>query len=384
MICSQMKRSRLRNERGSILIFAYFLLAFLVTLSAGFALTNFGELNDSRRYLNSVKAFWLAEAALNEYLQEPEILDGFRQKTLEYPGGQVVLQKDDSQPMLRILTAKANVSGSEREITMEFPAHAPEVFNNTISARGDIDLSGSKISATFTGKTKVSGKLRKSYKFGSAIFEDLSENVDKNLVTMFYPDANNNGVVDEFDDFVAINRNIIENYSSDEVVYLRGNDTFTVVPDAKLAGKKILYAEGTKSGKGSVVIQFTGELNPEENLTVISTGTVSFNQLGGQTDSQLNIIAWEGYREMATLPGEHKGITYTHGSAVIDRIHEESVSHGILVAHSGVSVKEIWANKLFQYADPRVKGLIPPGFEGMIGGKLSAGYLSEPSVWREK
>ncbi len=379
-----LRKRRALNERGAALIIAYFVMAGLVTLSAGFAMATFQELNDSRRYRDSLIAFGIAEAAINTFRQSPGMLDQSGMQTLSFSTGTVFLSKDDAQPAKRIVTATASVNGTRRSLQVEFPANAPEVFNSTVTINGDIEISGKKVSAGFFDKTRLSGKVVSSSRHPTVYFEDVRQGQDRHLVTMFYPDVNNNGSIDEFDDFVQFNRRLVTAYPQQEVIYLKGDNTYTVVPDSSLKGKKILYVEGSSKGKGNVVVQYAGGWGEKENLTVISTGTVTFNQIGGnRTDSQLNIIAWGDYHETATLAGSHKGMTYTHGRAHFDDIDESSVTYGSLVANDGVSMKEVWAQKAFHYADTRTNGMVPPGFEGLLGGRLSAGYAPQPNVWRE-
>ncbi len=375
---------RISNNRGAALILAYIVMAALVTLSAGFALSTFNELNDARRYRDSLAAFWLAESALASFLQNTSMLDKSGAMNMTYPQGSVVLQKDDSYPTKRLVTATGNVGGTKRSLQLEFPALAPEVFNNTVSVKGDILISGKKSNLAFNDKTRISGQVAKSSQFSTVNFEDLKEKTDSHLVSMLYPDANNNGVVDEFEDFVQVNRNLVTTYPKEEVIYVKGNDTYTVVPSSALKGKKIIFVEGSRSGKGNVIIQYMDGWQDDENLTIIATGNVTFNQLGmGQTNSQLNVIAWGGYSETAALPGTRRGMIYTHGIASFDAIDETSITYGSVVANEGLKIKEIWSYKSFYYADTRINGVVPPGFEGLIGGRLSSGYAVKPNAWRE-
>ena len=70
-----------------------------------------------------------------------------------------------------------------------------------------------------------------------------------------------------------------------------------------IEGKKIIYVEGDREGQGNAVIQFTGALSEDQNLTVIATGTVTHNQAGlAGNSSRLHIIAWSDYFETAALP----------------------------------------------------------------------------------
>jgi len=304
-----------------------------------------------------------------------------------YPNGVVYFSKDDSQPAKRVVTATGVVDGSQRSIQIEFPAKAPEVFNHALSVKGDIEIKGHKVTLALNDKIRLSGRLTNTAKHSSAYVEDLKENLSEDFVSLKYPDANANGVMDEFDDFLAFNRDLVNTYPAEEVLYIKGDDTYTLNPQPLLEQKKrIVYVEGSAPEKGSVVVLDSGieeERADQQNLTVIATGQVSFNQMGSaKNPTPINIIAWSGYREIAVLSGIRKGVTYTHGKAEFDEIGATSITQGSVIANDGVIIKEVWSTKAFHYADPRQEGLLPPGFEGLIGSK-SAGYESRSHAWRE-
>jgi len=147
--------------------------------------------------------------------------------------------------------------------------------------------------------------------------------------------------------------------------------------------KKIIYIEGDQEGEGNAIIQFSSALGKEQNLTIIATGTVTHNQAGlAKEDSQLNIIAWSDYYESVALPSIHNGMIFTHGKAYFDETHDSSVTNGSIVANEGIIFRELWSTKTINYADMRTNGIVPPGFEGLVGGSVS-GYTSTPNSWKE-
>ena len=373
------------NNQGSALIFSFFVMSVLVTLSTAFAILTFGELNDARRYRDLTSAFWLAESGINLYMQNPSILNKVTLQSFHYKSGAFTDSKDDSRPGKRVITSTGFFGGSRRSIQIEYPANAPDVFNNVVSVDGNIMISGGKSAMAFNDKTRISGRVVNSSKHSQVYFEDRQDGVAGDLVSLTYPDTNENGTEDEFDDFVQYNRKLLATYPKSEVVYIQGDDTFTFLPNKGLNGKRIVYIEG-QEGKGNVTINFTGNWEDEDqNLTIISTGNVTFNQISPQmqeSNSQLNIIAWSGYRETAALPGSHKGMTFTHGKAEFDEVDEASVTYGSVVANDGISIKEVWSKKSFNYADTRTKGVVPPGFEGLLG-RGAYGFSARPSAWRE-
>src|SRR3989338_2171809 len=370
------------NNKGAALIMAYFVMSTLVTLSAAFSLYTFNEINNAHRYRDATTAFWLAEAGINEFINNPHMLDKEGEKFLTYENGTVYLKKDDSLEIKRILTAVGKVRGSERQIQVEFPALAPDIFNNSVATKGSIRISGDKSNLTVNGKLRISGKIVNSAKHSTVSVEDKIEGVDPHQVALTYPDVNGNGRPDEFRDFVDFNRDLISKYSPDEVVYIKGDGVYTISPNSALKNKKIIYVEGSQ-GDGNVNIEFNGAWEDNQNLTIISTGTVTYSQANPvSTNSQLNIIAWAGYAETAALPGSHYGMIFTHGVAQFDEVRDTSITNGVVIANGGISVKEVWSNKTFNYADPRHNGVVPPGFEGLLGGGVK-GYTAKPSSWAE-
>ncbi len=290
--------------------------------------------------------------------------------------------KDDSNSSRRIITAVGVIRGIKRTVKIEYPANIPDVFIQTVSTGGDLAVTGSKATVLFNEKIRIGGKVLNTSKHSSLFFEDKKEEVAENLASLVYPDANKNGITDEFDDFVQYNRNLVSEYSSNEVLYIKGNGTYFLGPDTSLAGKKIVYVEG-KQGSGDVVIQFNAGLEENQNLTVITTGTVNYNQAGyASKNSQLNVIAWSGYKESAALPGSHNGLIFTHGVATFDEIHDTSITNGGVIANGGIAIREVWSTKTFNYADPRIDGSVPAGFEGLLG-RGTSGYSSKPDSWKE-
>ncbi|MCK5014308.1 MAG: hypothetical protein KAS66_10855 [Candidatus Omnitrophica bacterium] len=372
----------LSNNKGAVLIAVYMALFVLVTLSSSVALFNFTELNDARRHQDTTAAFWLAEAGINQFLADPEILNETGSKMINEENGMIEILKDDSNRKYRLVTSTGTTGGSRRSIQIKYPALST-IFESTMSTKGSVFIEGRKSSLMINDKLRLGGNVINTATYPLTFFEDVQEGVNDALVSITYPDADGNGTPDEFSDFIAFYRNLIASYPEDEVVYIQGNDTYTITPDESLEGKKIIYIEGRREGEGNAIIQFTGALEKGQSLTVIATGTVTHNQAGlAQKDSQLNIIAWSDYFETAALPSIHNGMIYTHGSAYFDEMHDTSVTNGSVVANEGIIIREVWSTKTFNYADMRKRGVVPPGFEGLVGGGVS-GYTKNPSSWRE-
>ena len=368
------------SNRGSALIIAYFVMFGMSMLAAGFAMSTFSELANARRYKNSVAAFWLAEAGISHAIGNPALLEEKKVTEIKYGDGIVQLTKDDSHLASRIVTATGKVGGIERSIQIKFAALAPGVFNNALSVNGNITITGRKATVFFNDKTRLSGKVLNKASRSTIHFEDKEEKAASNLVSLRYPDFNTNGKEDEFADFVQYNRSLAAGYPPDEVIYLKGNYTYTITPNSGLQNKKIIFVEGSEKD-GDVIIQYGIPLQKGQNLTIISTGSITFN-LSDIKDAQLNLIAWGDYHESAVLPGNHFGVIYTHGTAYFEDIHDNAITNGTVIANKGIVVQESWSNKTFRYRDVRNNGAVPAGFEGLIGGK-SQGYATIPYAWKE-
>jgi hypothetical protein len=372
------------NNKGSILILAYVFMFALVTMATGFALLNFTELNSARRYHDLTAAFWLAESGLNLFQKDTTRLDNKDSEVIHVGDrGTITLTKNDSNPLFRRVISTGSYAGSHRRLEARYTAKTSDVFDNSMSVNGDLEVIGRKTMVSINQKIRLSGQVVDKSTYSSLFIEDKKERVDQKLVTLTYPDANGNGKADEFSDFVEFNRKLITNYSPDEVVYLKGAGNYTITPQSNLKGKKIIYVEGGE-GTGNVLIQFGGSVPKGQNLTVISTGNVTLNQVGfGANNSQLNVIAWSSYNESAALPGSHRGLIYTHGIANFTDIHDTSITNGIVVANGGVKFGDIWSMKSFNYTDVRTNGAVPPGFEGLISAGAPNGYSERPTLWKE-
>jgi hypothetical protein len=355
----------------------------LITISMGFVLLNTGEMSNARRHYHSTAAFWLAEAGINMYIKNPDMLKDINFKTISYGNGTIYLSLDDSKPMFRYITATGSVGGVQRKIQIGYVANVPEVYRNTLSTKGDITITGKKVSMVINDKTRVSGRVINNSKYGNALFQDVQSNQDPSLTSLTSSKTNSNEESNEFQNFVQNNQNIITSYPSDEILYVKSDGTYTIPNDGSLAGKKIIYIEGREGGGGNVVIDSNNVVGKNQNLTIISTGNVTFNQNGLQApNSQLNIIAWGGYNETVSSESSYQGLIYTHGIAAFDKINASSVNNGGIIADGGFEFGEIWSTKIFNYADLTKNSSYPPGFEKFIGSSVS-GVDKYPSSWKE-
>ena len=369
------------NINGSILI-ATTVLYLLIALSMSFVLFNVSEMNAARRYYHSTAAFWLAEAGIHMFIKNSDMLNDSFSKTIPYEDGTINLLRDDSKSMFRLITATGIFGGVQRKIQIAYPVNIPEVYKNTLSSKGNITITGRKSSVIVNGKTRLTGQLINNANYGRSIFQDLKSDQDNSLTSLSYFTGNSNNESNNFHYFMQNNKDLIAGYPEDTVLYIKTNGTYTLPNDGSLTGKKIIYIEGD-SGGGNVLIQSHGAVAQNQNLTIISTGTVTFNQSGHQApNSQLNIISWGGYNESVSSSSSHRGLIYTHGEATFNNINADSINYGGIIADGGMTFGEVWSTKIFNYADMTTGGYYPSGFEKLIGGSITT-VAPYPTSWRE-
>ena len=373
---------RLQNETGAALLLGLLVLTVLITLMAGFALSTVQEIRGANRYRDGAIAFWLAEAGVQRFMEDTTILNSGSQ-TVYFGSNYFTLSKDDTDSTLRVVTAVGHVGGITRNVRVEFPANPPVLFDNTMSTGGNLNLAGLFARMDVYGKTRISGTYNKTGIGATGWFEDKQTGVASNSTTLKYPDSDNSGTADQFNDFVQFNRTLVAAYPSSEVLYIQSNSTQVIVPSSSLAGKKVIYVEGTTAGSGDVNIVFGSTWQDNQNMTVISTGNIAYLQpLQISSNSQLNTISWDDYNEASVFYSTHDGVTYSHDDANFYSIFEYSETTGNVVANHSIGANEALSWKKFNYGNPLNGSTVPPGFEGLVS-QANSGYSSTPSEWKE-
>ena len=383
------------NRRGIVLIASYIVVIVFLTLGVAFYLTSIQELNNAKRYNDSTAAFWLCEAGMNEAVYNLRLDPSWTPSgTVNLGDGIYTIQLSDAEA--KIITVTATVNNIQRRIQAKMP-YINSIFNNTISSGGDLFLSGAFARLEVYGqtkeeydagedtyaKTRLSGVYIKQGIGVSGVFDPpIEEGVSSELTTITYPDADENGTADQFNDFVEYNRDIVASYDPSEVVYIQTDNTVNVFPNSSLIGKKILYVEGSSPDTGDVNIFFDTTWQDGEDLTVISTGTIDYVQpLQFQQDARLSTISWDEYHEYAIFLSTHDGVNYAHDEAKYYDIFGISVTEGNIIANQGMSCTEIIALKRFYFSDRIENGDLPPGFEGLFGSAPT--LITDPQNWKE-
>jgi len=366
------------DNKGSVLLISIMVLYLIIMISVTFFMVNINENNYARQYYHSTEAFWLAEAGINMYINNPHMLDGQSSAQINYGQGTVSLSQDDSQPMFRYVNALAEYDGLRREIQIGYPSNVPDVYHNSLSTNGNVTINGNKTFAVINGQARVSGNFNAGQGNSNIVINDGQQGVDPSLTTLGYPqDPDRNPT----DNFINNNRSLIANYAPDQVLYLSNTSSAILTPD-QVAGKTIVYVENEEGG-GNVTINTSALVAANQKLTIIATGTVTFNQDGAQApNSQLNIIAWGGYNETVQASSTYHGLIYTHGVATFNKIKADSVTNGGVIADGGIVLGNILSTKIFNYDDMATAGAYPPGFEKLVGAS-SMGISTQPTLWKE-
>lgn len=346
----------------------------IILLSTGFALVCSSEINDTRRYYHSTAAFWLAEAGANMYMKDPTMLDNTPSRQITYGNGTIYLSKDDSRPAFRSIYSTGTYGGTQRKIRITYLAGVPEVYKNVLSTSGNVSINGDRTTAVFNGQALVSGEVNGSSENADVFFENIAKSPDNSFTSLNFNNSQN------FDDrslenFTNNMGQMVSGYPPDQVLHVQDNN-YTLSADS-VDGKQIVYVDGNVTINSNLLVK------SGQNVTIIASGTVTFNQSGDQApNSQLNIIAWGGYNETVSAPSTYRGLIYTHGVATFDNIKYPSVTNGGVIADGGVVLGEIWSTKIFNYADMTTNDLYPPGFEQLTGASTST-VAVKPIAWKE-
>ncbi|MDP3732577.1 MAG: hypothetical protein Q8R31_06140 [Candidatus Omnitrophota bacterium] len=369
------------NKRGTALILAYLVITALTILSTAFVSGNISESNMLRRHLASGQAFWIAEAGLNDALYNMRISSSWQPSAspVNYGGGTYSVQKVDlgSTIELRSTGTHDNVSRFVKGALLRIPTP----FENTLSVGGNLSLTGLLARVEVYDKTRISGTYSQS-RFANGWFEDKQVGVSSQETTIAVPDYDESGTSDEFSDFLLFGRDAVQSYSADEVVYIQTNGTVNIFPDEDLVGKKIIFVEGSSPGAGDVNIFFDTSWQEGEDLTIISTGTVTYLEpLQFQEDARLSIIAWDDYRELSVFRSQHESVIYAHDDANFVDVLDWGSTTGNIIVNDDMSLLEVLTYEKYYYSDKAINGDLPPGFQGLCSAN---GVLSSKlSDWQE-
>ncbi|MCM8757681.1 MAG: hypothetical protein NC900_03070 [Candidatus Omnitrophica bacterium] len=363
------------NRKATAFILCYTIVFVLTVLSSGYFISSVAEKNFSQRYLDSRKAFWIAEAALAKSYYNWKNNPNYTGEEGTFAGGNYTIDKETFSPEVIV---NASFGTASKTIKANF-VRIPHPFENTISCGRNMSLSGLLARIEVYDKTRISGNY--NYTWGAkGWFQDKLEGVNPDYTTIKIPDYDQNGISDEFNDFVYFARNVINSYPSQEVVYIKTNNTVNIFPNHNLIGKKVIFVEGSLPGEGDVNIFFDGTWQESEDLTVISTGDISYIEpLQFQANARLSTISWEDYNEASIFRSQHQSVIYAHQDANFVDILDWGSTTGNVIVNNNIWLEEVLTYEKYYYSDRAFKGDLPAGFAYLSGNRGKTSIV----CWRQ-
>jgi len=368
------------NNRGAALILSYIILAVLTIMGSAFVARSVSEGNIARRYFDSARAFWVAEAGLSRGYRDVVAGNTPADGEIDFSDGTTGIYQISltERPFGTEIVSGGSFGTAQRTVS-GLVYYIPSAFENTLSVGGNLSLIGLLARVEVYGKTRISGTYSKQF-LASGWFEDKQEGVAQDLTTIKIPDYNNNGVKDEFADFVLFGREVAQSLPPEQVVYIQNSGTVNIFPNQGLIGKKVIFIEGASAGSGDVNIFFDATWREGEDLTIISTGDITYVEpLQFQTDARLSTISWEDYNEASIFRSEHESLMYAHLDGNFIDILDWGSTTGNLIANGNVSLKEVLTYEKYYFSDRAKNGDLPAGFS-RLGGASGTPRLTD---WKE-
>jgi len=356
------------NKKGVALILSYMVIMVLTVLGTAFVARSVSENSIAKRYADSERAFWVAEAGLAQAYYNA--LNNIAQPgaSVSFGGGAYSVNTADPSR----IAVTGTFGNSSRAVQLSC------AFKNTLSVGGNLTLQGFLARAEVYGSTRISGAYSQTGG-ATAWFQDKQEGVPASQTTIAIPDYNHNGTGNEFGDFVLFGQAAAQSYPADQVVYIQNNGTVNIFPNQSLVGKKIVYVEGSSPGTGNVNIFFDATWQDNQDLTIIATGKITYVEpLQYQANSRLSAISWGDYNEASIFRSQHESVIYTHNNANFVDILEWGSTTGNIIANHDISLREVLTYEKYYYSDDP----LAPGFSSLGS---AASNLTEPKTgtWQE-
>ncbi|MFA5411583.1 MAG: pilus assembly PilX N-terminal domain-containing protein [Candidatus Omnitrophota bacterium] len=366
------------NNRGIALILSYVVIMVLTIFASAFIARTVSDTNLTARYMDSTKAFWVAEAGLNQAYYNYKNSIPQPVGPVDFPGGGTYTI--DAGNLLAVkVTGIFGRTNTQRTVQASLVA-VPQLFKNTLSVGGGIIFyaPGSRpASFKVGGKTRISGEFHSSgipyrggqYIPGTSWFEDIEEGVSVDQTTLGIPDYNNNGIENEYDDFVQMGRLIAGSYPQSEVIYLQTAGSVLLTSQSDLSRKKVVFVEGNSEswwGGGDIYV-WGPSLSSGDDLTLISTHNIVYISSQQAAGSRLSTISWGQYSE-STDSETREGVIYSHSygywTGGTSPFSTKLIKGNVMI--NGDVVLEGITNLELDYSDRVLRGDIPPGFKWLF------------------
>lgn len=400
-------RIMLKSKLGVALITSYIIIAVLATVGIGFVAAGVNELNQARRYYNTVVSFWNAESGLAFAMAQLVNDVNWRPNQVEQEGGGggfVVEGGEEDEfyleaPSQQICNISVNNGGSgliiqcagyagdvTRTLQIEMPL-IYDVFQNT--------LSGGKIlfhntAAGTTASLRVNGKTRlvEDYADNTGYdpgwtnewFEDKQEWQAAYDCRLLIPDVDGDTVAGTWNDFTVLYDDIVGDYAPSEKVVIEvstGTSAVEIWPDDDYIGKKIIYVRFEDNydyspNVGIVSVMFDTTMTDGQDMTIISNNRISMYEPSNPTDSRLSTISYYEYKECGSTLNFSDGVHFTNKKAIYYGYGWGNTVNitGNIISNYQFYMRAPFDEVEFFYSDRAINGDVPPGFErGLIGRK---------------
>ncbi len=384
-----MKTQFINSKSGIALMMVMIFTLVLLVLGATFLRLATSERILANESVQLSQAFYLAEAGVQRAIAYLRVAGNeSRTGTLYTPqsfagGTYSATAADDLTRSVKIITSTGTFAGKQKTIIAEIQL-LPAFFRNTFSSGGDLDFYGIFAAAYAHGTTWLTGVYDRHGLFQSMGFDTKVEGVNSNQTTLRFPDMNNNGTANEFNDFVLFFRNEIQKYDPSEVVWLQTDGTVNIWPRRDYADKKIIFVEGSTPGTGDVNIWFDAGSWWEsgQDVTIVSTGEVNYIQpLQNTSSNRLSVISWGTSSEGAIIYSAHRSVIGTEATADFTYFLTLATVTGSIFANQGISLQEAIVLVNFWHDDRLNSGDIPPGLRPLSGNNY---YLGGMTSWEEE
>jgi hypothetical protein len=372
------------NKRGVALILSYMVIVILTVFGAIFGYRSVSESSIAKRYTESSRAFWIAETGLTNAYYSLINNQEVSSSPISLAGGTYQIQQ--SQTSYGREVKSIGTYGSSQRITKGYLYLIPLPFKNTISVGKNLYVSGNGIEVNTWGRTRVSGSYVRTSPGSTLWFQNFEQGSSSDDTTMKIPDKDGNGVTDQYNDFVYWGKEMVLSYPSVYVKLTEPDAKVTIFPNSEqLSGVNVIFVEGPYEGTGNVDIFLNGTTDDSQQLTIVSTGTITyFDPYQWGTNATMNTASWLDYNEASTLSqSTRNGTIFAHRNVNFDDIMGKGYTTSNIIANGNLYINEIVTKQRFDFSDRGLNGGLAPGFEYLEG--CQRGMLSTQLInWQEQ
>lgn len=294
------------NKKGAVLIYCFLVIVVLTILGVAIFNKSVSERSLAQKYVDSTRAFWLAEAGVNQALSElrdnyntasvsaTELGEGGFSASISTSGSNKTVSATGYVPF-------SGTTVANREIQVEISKDIPDNFyDNAIYAAGELELKGNAYTVT-----------------GNVTYGDELDNAHNHVTGTITHDASISPLArfsfQELRDLSSAQQNVYVVSGNHLVNQVTGSSAFpsSFWYNQATSTPNIVYVEGDLSLKGNigtiggfyaVVGNVLTDPDAEQDAAIDGTGTVNgaiytrgeFNINGGGGNLNVNGGIWSG------------------------------------------------------------------------------------------